>query len=76
MSDFNSPKLDQRNANVCLALDLGTQTGWAIGKHDQITSGTQSFRPGRYEGGGMRFLRFQRWLTELHKLTGFQEVHF
>ena len=28
-------------------------------------SGTQSFQPGRYEGGGMRFLRFRAWLVEL-----------
>ena len=25
----------------------------------------ESFRPQRFEGGGMRFLRFKRWLTEL-----------
>ncbi len=61
---------------VRLALDLGTQTGWAIDRAGQITSGTQSFKPGRYEGGGMRFLRFQRWLDELHQLTQFSEVHF
>ena len=48
-----------------LALDLGTTTGWALrGSDGHITSGSESFRPQRFEGGGMRFLRFRRWLTE------------
>lgn len=54
-----------------LALDLGTTTGWAIRGHDGlITTGTTSFRPGRYDGGGMRYLRFTSWLTELDRLSG------
>jgi Holliday junction resolvasome RuvABC endonuclease subunit len=49
-----------------LALDLGTRTGWALRSSDgHITSGSESFRPQRFEGGGMRFLRFKRWLTEI-----------
>jgi Holliday junction resolvasome RuvABC endonuclease subunit len=32
-----------------------------------IVSGTTSFRPGRYEGGGMRYLRFRSWLDELRR---------
>lgn len=60
-----------------LALDLGTQTGWAIANpKGAITSGTQSFRPQRFEGGGMRYLRFRRWLDEMHQLTLIGEVHF
>ena len=48
-----------------LALDLGTVTGWALQQRDGTkTSGTQSFKPQRYEGGGMRYLRFKRWLNE------------
>ncbi len=54
-----------------LALDLGTSTGWAIRGHDGlITTGTASFKPGRYDGGGMRYLRFTNWLTELDRLYG------
>ena len=35
-----------------LALDLGTVTGWALVTRDgTITSGSQSFRPQRFEGG-------------------------
>ena len=49
-----------------LALDLGTHTGWALHQLDgTITSGTENFKPHRFEGGGMRFLRFKQWLNEL-----------
>ena len=49
-----------------LALDLGTQTGWALLAVDQqITSGSECFKPHRFEGGGMRYLRFKRWLSEI-----------
>ena len=48
---------------VVLALDLGTSTGWAMALPDGgIVSGTVSFRPSRYDGGGMRYVRFQAWL--------------
>lgn len=57
---------------IVLAVDLGTQTGWAT----QSASGSHSFKPGRYEGGGMRYLRFSRWLTELHDLAPFDAVYF
>ena len=54
-----------------LALDLGTTTGWALKSPDGlITSGTVSFRPSRYDGGGMRYLRFQNWLGEMDHLVG------
>ncbi|MWB77061.1 hypothetical protein GLS40_03385 [Pseudooceanicola sp. 216_PA32_1] len=60
-----------KHPRCILALDLGTNTGWALRSHDGlITSGTASFRPGRYEGGGMRYLRFTNWLTELDRLSG------
>lgn len=55
---------------IVLALDLGTVTGWAISQDGTINSGTQTFRPNRYEGGGMRFLRFRKWLTEVKNAAG------
>ena len=59
------------NPRCILVLDLGTTTGWAIRSFDGlITSGTVSFKPGRYDGGGMRYLRFTNWLTELDRLSG------
>ena len=61
-----------------LALDLGTQTGWALRSVDGlITSGSETFKPGRFEGGGMRFLRFKRWLTEVKQSAdGLDAVYF
>ena len=54
-----------------LALDLGTHTGWALLHLDgTITIGTEHFKPQRFEGGGMRFLRFKRWLAELLSTSG------
>ncbi len=54
-----------------LALDLGTKTGWALHGQDQlITSGTVEFKNDRWQGGGMRFLRFKQWLTEIKQMAG------
>ncbi|NOX73476.1 MAG: crossover junction endodeoxyribonuclease RuvC [Alphaproteobacteria bacterium] len=59
------------SAKTVLALDLGTTTGWALRSADSlITSGTASFKPNRYDGGGMRYLRFQNWLSEMDRLMG------
>ncbi len=69
----STPPMDR----TLLAIDLGTTTGWALRPADGqralrglITSGTVSFRPGRYDGGGMRYLRFQNWLAEMDRLAG------
>lgn len=61
-----------------LALDLGTHTGWALLHRDgSIVSGTEHFKSQRFEGGGMRFLRFKRWLNELlHVSDCIQAVYF
>ncbi len=63
---------------VVLALDLGTTTGWALQAVDGlITSGTVSFRPSRYDGGGMRYLRFRGWLEQLAQDAGpITAIHF
>jgi hypothetical protein len=54
-----------------LALDLGQKTGWAVRNRDgAIASGVQEFRPGRFEGGGMIWLRFRSWLQEIDQMTG------
>lgn len=54
------------NHTNILSLDLGTVTGWAIHSNGLITSGTANFKHGRYEGGGMRFLKFNSWLHDLN----------
>ena len=54
-----------------LALDLGTTTGWALRSADgRINSGTVSFRPSRYDGGGIRYLRFRAWLDSMASDAG------
>lgn len=56
---------------VVLALDLGTATGWALRRSGgDIHSGSASFRQSRYDGGGMRFLRFRNWLDDLANTGG------
>lgn len=57
-------------APVVLALDLGTTTGWASLIGGIVHSGTVTFRSGRYDGGGMRYLRFQHWLEQLADDSG------
>ncbi|MBF0425116.1 MAG: hypothetical protein HQL66_04780 [Magnetococcales bacterium] len=56
---------------VFLALDLGSNTGWALAQSDgTVTSGTVEFRPSRFEGGGMPFLRLKKWLDEVLGFAG------
>lgn len=65
------PQPGRVSASCIFALDLGTTTGWALRGHDGlITSGTASFRPGRFDGGGMLYLRFTNWLGEIDRLSG------
>ena len=62
---------------ITFALDLGTTTGWALRLADgTIVSGAASFRPGRFDGGGMRFLRFRAWLDEVARCHGLGTVFF
>jgi Holliday junction resolvasome RuvABC endonuclease subunit len=60
------PALFQPRKPGILALDLGTTTGWAL-RFDtgRITSGVETFKPRRFEGGGMRYVRFTDWLVEI-----------
>jgi Holliday junction resolvasome RuvABC endonuclease subunit len=47
-----------------------------------VASGTAKFKPGRFEGGGMVYLRFRAWLQEVDETAGgigvvyFEEVRF
>ena len=78
-----SPQLDHvcsagKRLPILLALDLGSTTGWALrGTTGAVTSGTATFKPSRFEGGGMAFLRFSHWLSELNEQAGpIQTVYF
>jgi Holliday junction resolvasome RuvABC endonuclease subunit len=57
--------------SAVLALDLGENTGWAVRNADSaIASGTVEFKPSRWEGGGMIYLRFRAWLQEVDETAG------
>ena len=54
------------DSQTILTLDLGTKTGWALKTSDGlITSGTAQFKNDRWQGGGMRYLKFKHWLEEM-----------
>lgn len=60
---------------MILALDLGTKTGWAAdSRQEGIISGVEDFSTKRNEGGGMRYLRFRRWLDRIS--PGITEIYF
>jgi Holliday junction resolvasome RuvABC endonuclease subunit len=58
-----------------LALDLGTATGYAIEKDDQITIGTKKLRHDRH-ASGVRALDFYRWLTQMIQEHSIDQVYF
>jgi hypothetical protein len=69
------PALDESGTgsppSAILALDLGQTAGWAVRNAEgAITSGTVEFKPGRFEGGGMVYLRFRAWLQEVDETAG------
>lgn len=61
-----------------LALDFGLSLGWAVSfgsfAPGDVVHGTVGFKPGRYEGGGMVWLRFRQWLNEMAEGQGPIEV--
>jgi crossover junction endodeoxyribonuclease RuvC len=60
-----------------LALDLGTTTGWALFQPPGSTiSGTWGLKPGRFDGGGMRFVKFQARLDEIHATAKVRRCYF
>jgi Holliday junction resolvasome RuvABC endonuclease subunit len=59
-----------------LALDLGTTTGWALSTGTVKLSGIWSLKPGRFDGGGMRFVRFKANLDKLHAASPIDKVYF
>jgi hypothetical protein len=70
--------MDAMTEATLLCLDLGTTTGFALRlSQGEIVSGTVSFRPSRYDGGGIRYLRFRGWLDNAaENAGGISVVHF
>lgn len=69
---------DPIQTRCILALDLGRTTGWALlTRANVIHSGTEEFRPGRFESSGMALLRFRAWLNALHMQSGgLEQIYF
>lgn len=62
-----------------LALDFGTTCGWAVYADGKVQSGVwvhRTPRQAKYEGGGMRFLRFRKNLEEVHHLVNINLIAF
>lgn len=59
-----------------LCLDLGTTTGWCLRHGGATLSGTFNLKGRRFDGGGMRFLRFRGALNEMHAATPVKLVFF
>ncbi len=57
-----------------LALDLGTTTGYKVGNKEASVSGTFDLKPSRWEGGGMRGVKFRAKLNEMHAAFGVTHV--
>lgn len=62
---------------MILTLDLGTNTGYAVyyPQTRRVDSGTASFKNTRFDGGGMRFVRFTSWLERVLE-QGVTQVYF
>lgn len=60
------------------AFDLGTKCGWACGAAQGalILSGTLDLSQRRFDGGGMRFVRFGDRLRELHDANKFTRIYY
>ncbi len=63
-----------------LCLDLGTTTGYALAAGDGASavrlSSTWNLKPSRFEGGGMRFVKFTRALNQIHETWPISRVYF
>jgi len=59
-----------------LALDLGTTTGFSIQGEGFQADGTWNLQPGRFDGGGMRFVKLLARLNEVHEAAPVDQVVF
>lgn len=54
-----------------LAIDIGTQTGWALhADSGEITGHSENFSPRKTEGPGQRWIKFRYWLARLQQDAG------
>jgi crossover junction endodeoxyribonuclease RuvC len=60
------------------AFDIGTKFGYAFRdvRGGPVISGVWDLTPRRFDGGGMRYLRFRDKLAEAHAVTPFTRIYF
>jgi Holliday junction resolvasome RuvABC endonuclease subunit len=60
-----------------LAIDLGTQCGWALGKRGgAVTGGSVNFAPAKHGSHGQRWLAFRQFLTDTARGAEVHAVYF
>lgn len=60
-----------------LALDLGTKTGWAVGRSiGAIVSGVWNLDDKKFSGAGMRFLLLRQKLVQIHTKLHIDVLYF
>jgi Holliday junction resolvasome RuvABC endonuclease subunit len=65
-----------RNVAV-LALDLGTTMGWAyMSGPGVVLSGSENLHKSNRDSSGMRYLRFMRFLDELHERDPIEHIAY
>lgn len=62
------------------AADLGTSAGWAAVHNGLLHSGVIASKPSRFDGGGVRFVKFEKALIEIMEvmppeIVFFERVH-
>lgn len=73
---MTAPKDNSASPPVLLALDLGTSCGWCVRSAAGCDSGVWNLKGGRFEGGGMRFVRFRKYVREVIDSAGVCRVAF
>jgi hypothetical protein len=70
-TEFDTPAVPVAlGARNILALDLGTNCGWALCRNGSITYGTKDFSPKRSDGPGQRWLKFRALLANQYNAAG------
>ena len=64
-ADSEPQSVEDNRQPAILGLDLGTTTGWCVLCSDTLASGTWDLSGDRWEGGGMRFVRFVGGLADV-----------
>ncbi|HKR45470.1 MAG TPA: polynucleotidyl transferase [Paraburkholderia sp.] len=73
VTEFDRPAVVPETTMNILALDLGTNCGWALSRGGVLTYGTKNFTAKKGDGPGQRWLKFRATLANLYNASG--ELH-